>query len=143
MDYDELLAAFEEIKYRYETMTDSDVLEAFAIMRDSSSLLSSYDQFVADIYKVTALSERDAKATEARRSLELSTKPTEGARRAAADEEVRAAWSRFIDMATKQKYAEANARFLSRVYFDAKMVVENCYRKERPPAGENRIVGRT
>lgn len=142
MGYDELLDQFDEIMSRYAVLTDSDVLEAFSLMRDSSSLLASYDQLVADAYKYSALAERDAKATEARRSLELSPKPTEGARRASADAEVRGAWGRFIDMATKQKYAEANARFLNRVYFDSKMIVENGYRKERAPVGNDRIVGR-
>lgn len=143
INYEELIAQFEEIKFRYEGLNDSDVLEAFALMRDSSSLLSNYDQMVADAYKLTALTERQAKALEAKKSLELSPKVTEGARRATADASVGQAWKQVIERTTQQKYMEANARFLSRVYFDAKMIVENCYRKERPPVGENRIVGRT
>lgn len=143
MDYEEILAQFEEIKYRYEGLNDSDVLEAFSLMRDASSLLASYDAMAADAYKLSALTERQAKAVEARKSLELSNKPTDGARKANASDDVLLAWSKYADTVAKQKYVEANARFLSRVYFDAKMVVENCYRKERPPVGKDRIVGRT
>lgn len=141
--YNEVLELFEEIKNRYEFLTDTDVLEAYSLMRDASSLLASYDTLVADAYKLSSLLEREAKATEARKSLELSNKPTDGARRATADPEVVGAWTRHIESVTRQKYAEANARFLSRVYFDAKMIVENCYRKERPAVGTDRIVGRT
>jgi len=141
--YEELVSQFEEIKYRYEQLTDTDVLEAFSLMRDSSSLLASYDTMVAESYKLTALTERQARAVEARKSIELSVKPTEGARRATADEEVVSAWNKYISVATSQKYIEANAKFLSRVYFDAKMITENCYRKERPAVGTDRIVGRT
>lgn len=143
MDYDEILDMFEEIKYRYESLEDTNVLEAFSLMRDSSSLLASYDTMVADAYQMSALLEREAKATEARKSLELSNKPTDGARKATANEEVVNAWNKYIESVTRQKYAEANARFLSRVYFDAKMIVEQCYRKERPAVGSDKVVGRT
>lgn len=143
MDYGEILDMFEEIKYRYEVLEDTNVLEAFSLMRDSSSLLSSYDTMVADAYQMSANLERDARALEAKKSLELSNKPTDGARRATADDEVIEAWKRYIEGVTRQKYAEANARFLSRVYFDAKMIVEQCYRKERPSAGSDKVVGRT
>ena len=141
--YDEILAMFDEVRLRYGDLNDTDVLEAFSLMRDSSSLLASYDTLAADAYKMSALLERNAKATEARKSLELSNKPTDGARRAASNEEVIKAWKDYVESVTRQKYVEANARFLSRVYFDAKMIVENCYRKERPPVGNDRIVGRT
>ena len=142
-NYDVLIDSFEEVKYRYESLNDSDVLEAFSLMKESSALLASYEQMVADSYKLTAIAERNAKGTEARKSCELSPKPTDGARKAAFNEEVIAAWELFADLYAKQKYMEANARFLGRVYFDSKMVVENCYRKERQPVGENKIVGRT
>lgn len=141
--YDEILEQFEEIKYRYSQLVDSDVLEAFSLMRDSSSLLSNWEQMSADAYKLTADAERMAKATEARRSCELSSKPTDGARKAAFDQEVVDAWGMFSELSKQQKYMEANAKFLSRVYFDSKMIVENCYRQTRPPVGDNKIVGRT
>jgi hypothetical protein len=143
LSYNEISDLFEEIKYRYENLNDSDVLEAFSLMRDSSSLLSNYDQMSADAYKLTALYERQAKATEARKSCELAPKPTEGARKAACDAEVIDAWNKYIETSTRQKYIEANGKFLSRVYFDSKMIVEQCYRKERPPVGTDKIVGRT
>ena len=72
--YDEILAMFDEVRLRYEDLNDTDVLEAFSLMRDSSSLLASYDTLAADAYKMSALLERNAKATEARKSLELSNK---------------------------------------------------------------------
>jgi hypothetical protein len=141
--YDELIEQFEEMKYRYSQLVDSDVLEAFSLMRDSSSLLASWEQMSADAYKLTADAERMAKATEAKRSCELSSKPTDGARKAAFDQDVIDAWKRFSELNKQQKYTEANAKFLSRVYFDSKMIVENCYRQTRPPVGDNKIVGRT
>ena len=141
--YQELLDRFDEIKYRYEVLNDVDVLEAFSIMRDSSSLLASYEAMVADAVKLSADMERNAKATEARISCELSPKPTEGARRAACDQAVIDAWEAYSETVRNQKYAEINAKFLNRVYFDTKMVVENCYRQARPPVGTDRVVGRT
>lgn len=142
MNYEEILQSFDDVKYRYEELNDSDVLEAFSLMRDSSSLLSSYEQMSADALKLTALTEREAKALEARKSLELSNKVTEGARKALCDPEVNEAYKRLAERVTQQKYIEANARFLSRVYFDSKLIVEQCYKKERPPVGDNKMVGR-
>lgn len=52
--YNEVLELFEEIKSRYEFLTDTDVLEAFSLMRDSSSLLANYDTLVADAYKLSS-----------------------------------------------------------------------------------------
>lgn len=142
MDYDEILQSFDDVKYRYEELNDSDVLEAFSLMRDSSSLLASYEQMSADALKLTALTEREAKALEARKSLELSSKVTEGARKALCDHDVNEAYKKLAERVTQQKYIEANARFLSRVYFDSKLIVEQCYKKERPPVGDNKMVGR-
>lgn len=142
MDYEEIIQQFTDIKYRYEELNDSDVLEAFSLMRDSSSLLASYEQMSADALKLTALTERQAKALEARKSLELSNKVSEGAKKALSDPEVIKAYKGLANKLTQQKYIEANARFLSRVYFDAKLVVEQCYKKERPPVGDNKMVGR-
>lgn len=142
MNYEEILQSFDDVKYRYEELNDSDVLEAFSLMRDSSSLLSSYEQMSADALKLTALTEREAKALEAKKSLELSSKVTEGARKALCDPEVNEAYKRLAERVTQQKYIEANARFLSRVYFDSKLIVEQCYKKERPPVGDNKMVGR-
>lgn len=142
MDYEEIIQQFTDVKYRYEELNDSDVLEAFSLMRDSSSLLASYEQMSADALKLTALTERQAKALEARKSLELSNKVSEGAKKALSDPEVIKAYKGLANKLTQQKYIEANARFLSRVYFDAKLVVEQCYKKERPPVGDNKMVGR-
>lgn len=142
MNYEEILQSFDDVKYRYEGLNDSDVLEAFSLMRDSSSLLASYEQMSADALKLTALTEREAKALEAKKSLELSSKVTEGARKALCDPEVNEAYKRLAERVTQQKYIEANARFLSRVYFDSKLIVEQCYKKERPPVGDNKMVGR-
>lgn len=142
MNYEEILQSFDDVKYRYEELNDSDVLEAFSLMRDSSSLLASYEQMSADALKLTALTEREAKALEAKKSLELSSKVTEGARKALCDPEVNEAYKRLAERVTQQKYIEANARFLSRVYFDSKLIVEQCYKKERPPVGDNKMVGR-
>lgn len=142
MDYEEIIQQFTNIKYRYEELNDSDVLEAFSLMRDSSSLLASYEQMSADALKLTALTEREAKALEAKKSLKLSSKVTEGARKALCDPEVNEAYKRLAERVTQQKYIEANARFLSRVYFDSKLIVEQCYKKERPPVGDNKMVGR-
>lgn len=142
MNYEEILQSFDDVKYRYEELNDSDVLEAFSLMRDSSSLLASYEQMSADALKLTALTERETKALEAKKSLELSSKVTEGARKALCDPEVNEAYKRLAERVTQQKYIEANARFLSRVYFDSKLIVEQCYKKERPPVGDNKMVGR-
>lgn len=142
MNYEEILQSFDDVKYRYEELNDSNVLEAFSLMRDSSSLLASYEQMSADALKLTALTEREAKALEAKKSLELSSKVTEGARKALCDPEVNEAYKRLAERVTQQKYIEANARFLSRVYFDSKLIVEQCYKKERPPVGDNKMVGR-
>ena len=142
MNYEEILQSFDDVKYRYEELNDSDVLEAFSLMRDSSSLLASYEQMSADALKLTALTEREAKALEAKKSLELSSKVTEGARKALCDPEVNEAYKRLAERVTQQKYIEANARFLSRVYFDSELIVEQCYKKERPPVGDNKMVGR-
>ena len=51
-------------------------------------------------------------------------------------------FKKLAERVTQQKYIEANARFLSRVYFDSKLIVEQCYKKERPPVGDNKMVGR-
>ncbi len=141
--FDELLELFEELSYRYSSINDTDVLEAFSLMKDSSSLLNNYEQLSADAYEYVANKERWAKATEARRSCELSPKPTDGARKACFDQEVISAWSDYAESVKRQKYIEANAKLLSRIYFDSKMIVENCYRRERQPAGDNKVVGRT
>lgn len=143
MKYSDVLEEFESISRRYKNLVDSDVGEAYSLMINSSSLLSSYEQMYADAVKLVSMKERLAKATEARVSCELSPKPTEGARRAAFHEDVLNGWKDYAESLRNQKYIEANSKFLSRVYFDTKMIVENCYRKERPAVGDNRVVGRT
>lgn len=143
MKYNDVLEEFESISRRYKNLVDSDVGEAYSLMINSSSLLSSYEQMYADAIKLVSMKERLAKATEARVSCELSPKPTEGARRAAFHEDVLSGWKDYAESLRNQKYIEANSKFLSRVYFDTKMIVENCYRKERPAVGDNRVVGRT
>ena len=141
-EYDELQNLFRGLEYRYSFINDDDVLEAFSLMRESSALLANYEQLSAQAYAIVATYERLAKATEARRSCELSPKPTDGARRACFDEEVIKAWNEYASIVKIQKYIDTNARFLSRMYFDSKMLVENCYRKERKPVGDNKVVGR-
>lgn len=141
--YNEILESFEEIKFRYENLVDTDVMEAYALMISSSSLLASYEQMNADAIKLVFSNERAAKGTEARVSCELSPKPTDGARRAVFHEDVVKAWDKYAESLRNQKYIDANAKFLSRVYFDTKMIVENCYRKERQPAKDDKVVGRT
>jgi hypothetical protein len=141
--YEKYNELFQEVSARYEAINDSDVEEAFSLMKDSSSLLDSYEQLSADASEYVAVKERYAKATEARRSCELSSKPTDGARKACFDKEVVYAWKDYANTVKTNKYIEANTKFLSRIYFDSKMIVENCYRRERMPSGDNRVVGRT
>ena len=139
-NYEELLEMINEISCRYSVLTDTDELEAFSIMRDSSILQSNFEEMLADCYKLAADKERMAKATEARRRCELSDKPTNGNRMAAFDPEVIRAWKEYSESIKQTKYVEANAKLLSRIYFDCKMIYEACVRRMSKP--QDKIVGR-
>lgn len=139
----ELIDLLNEIKFRYDTLDDNKVEDAFSLMRDSSSLLSSFEQAVADMQKVYADEERMAKAFQAETSFKLSNSVANGDRQASFNTDVIERWERVSSVMKSVRYLEAQSRLLSRIYFDSKMVTENCYRHLRPPVGENRIVGRT
>ena len=49
-NYEELLEMINEISCRYSVLTDTDELEAFSIMRDSSILQSNFEEMLADCY---------------------------------------------------------------------------------------------
>jgi hypothetical protein len=140
MNYETLVSQYEEVQSRYEVLNDTDILDAFSIMRDSSSILANYEMMLADMGKCVFDAERLAKGTEASISCELSPKPTEGARRAICDERVIDIWKQYSDIKKKYEYLDANVHFLNRVYFDCKMIYESCIRREGIP--KEKIVGR-
>lgn len=139
---DELKESLDELTYCYSELDDTDAATAFYLMKESSSLQSSYEKVSADLLKVLADAERQAKATQARVSRESSTKVNEGDRIAASSEEVLAMWEHVSEVQKSQRYIESSAKFLSRIYFDCKLIYENVCRATRTPIGDDKLVGR-
>lgn len=140
---EELTPLYEEIRYRYEVLVDTDVGEAFSLMRDSSSLITNYEQEVANLQKEYADWERTAKAFQASKSCELSKSVADGDRKSSFDEEVLEKWKLVSGIMKVQRYLESIVRFLNRVYFDSKLCYESCQRSMRYPVGDNRLGGHT
>ena len=143
MDLDELKDMVDEVKERYSYLVDTDVEEAFMLMKEASSLQATVDMVVAHFQKEYADVERYAKVMQAKISSEASPQVSKGDRVALQDERCIEAWTTVAKTMKAVREMEALAKLLGRIYFDCKMVTENGYRRERVPVGDNRIVGRT
>ena len=111
-------------------------------MKDASSLQANFEKLSADLGKECSDYEKSAKAIQAKVSRESSTKVNEGDRIAAQSELVLQAWGRVSEIQKSQRYVDATAKHLSRIYFDAKLIFENVCRATRNPIGEDKLVGR-
>lgn len=134
----------EQYEYVYETfcdLDDSDGSMAFAVAKDASALQASFEKVSADLGKQLMDYERRAKAIQAKVSRESSTKVNEGDRIASQNEEVLAAWGQVAEIHKSQRYVDATAKHLSRIYFDSKLVFENACRATRQPVGDDKLVG--
>lgn len=141
-DLDTFYEVFYEVESAYKAMDDSDVEEAFSIMKEASSLGASFEKLSYDLAKEQAIQERQAKALAARISKESSSKVNEGDRLASFNPEVLSAWQRVAEIRSAQMYLEATARYLLRIYYDTKLVYENACRAMRNPVGGEKLVGR-
>lgn len=137
----ELKEQYDDIVFWYADLDDSDASTAFGIMKESSSLQASFERLSADLGKELSDCERVAKATHARLSSSLSNKVNEGDRLATQNEEVLNAWSKVSDIQRSQRYVDATAKHLSRIYFDSKLIFENACRAMRQPVGGDKLVG--
>lgn len=134
----------EQYEYVYETfsdLNDSDGSMAFAVAQDASALQASFEKVSADLGKQLMDHERRAKAIQAKVSRESSTKVNEGDRIASQSDEVLSAWEQVAEIQKSQRYVDATAKHLSRIYFDAKLVFENACRATRQPVGDDKLVG--
>ena len=108
----------------YKELQDNDPVTAFGLMIRASAEKEYFDSLVADAVKEVIDAERHAKAVNAQVSVELSPKPTEGARKAEYDERVVAAWQAYAQARCIKDKMAAHASMLERIYFDTKMIYE-------------------
>ena len=121
----ELLSpVYGKLVVEYDNLFDNDPTTAFGVMKRASSLMASYEGLAARANKVLVAQEKNAKFTHARKSCELSNKPTEGERKAAAEESVLLAWEEYTTAISLLKMLEGIVRHLGRIYFDSKSVYE-------------------
>jgi hypothetical protein len=143
LDYlDELNEQYYNVSQEFYELEDTDASLAFSVMKDASSLQANFEKLSADLGKECSDYEKSAKAIQAKVSRESSTKVNEGDRIAAQSELVLQAWSRVSEIQKSQRYVDATAKHLSRIYFDAKLIFENVCRATRNPVGEDKLVGR-
>lgn len=139
---EELTFLYEELKDWFMDLDESHVEDAYGIMKESSSLQASFEKLSADIGKMLADSEKQAKATHALISRQSSTKVNEGDRIATSSDEVLKAWELVSDLQKTQRYIDSTAKHISRIYFDSKLVYENASRALRNPVGSDKLVGK-
>lgn len=142
-DWNELKELFDDVKSRYEILDDTDVGEAYSLMKVASSLQASYEYGLADLVKSLAYKEREAKAIQADVSRAGSTKVNEGERIATSSPEVIEAWNKCADIKRSCQLVESTVKFLSRIYYDCKLVYENGCRAMRDSTKGEKLVGRT
>ena len=114
-DWNELKVLFDEVKYRYEILDDTDVGEAYSLMKVSSALQASYEYGLADLVKSLAYKDREAKAIQADVSRASSNKVNEGERIATSSPEVIEAWNKCADIKRSCQLVESTVKFLSRI----------------------------
>lgn len=139
---DTLYEQFSELEIEYKALNDSDVEDAYNIMKRASSLTSSFEKMSYDLGKELNIQERSAKALAAKISKESSSKVNEGDRLASFNKDVLCAWQRVAEVKSAQMYLEATARYLLRIYYDTKLIYENACRSMRNPVGGDKLVGR-
>ena len=108
----------------YKELQDNDPVTAFGLMIRASAEKEYFDSLVADAVKEVIDAERHAKPVTAQVSVELSPKPTEGARRAEYNEQVVAAWQAYAQARCIKDKMAAHSSMLERIYFDTKMIYE-------------------
>lgn len=141
-DLAELNDNYEQIYAAFDALDETDSSMAFAILKDASALQASFEKVSADLGKSLMDYERRAKALQAKISRESSTKVNEGDRISTQHPDVLDAWERVSDIQKSQRYVDATAKHLSRMYFDSKLIFENVCRATRQPVGEDKLVGR-
>lgn len=132
---------YEELCSWYISLDDTDASTAFGIMKEASALQAIFERMSADLGKELSDYERGAKAVHATVSSSLSTKVNEGDRLATKSDEVITAWKRVSAIQRSQRYIDASAKHLSRIYFDSKLIFENACRATRAPVGGDKLVG--
>ncbi|EKU78719.1 hypothetical protein [Veillonella seminalis] len=141
-DWNELKELFDDVKSRYEILDDTDVGEAYSLMKVSSALQASYEYGLADLVKSLAYKDREAKAIQADVSRASSNKVNEGERIATSSPEVIEAWNKCADIKRSCQLVESTVKFLSRIYYDCKLVYENGCRNMRDSTKGEKLVGR-
>lgn len=139
---EELYEQFNECESDYQSIDDSMVEEAFAIMQESSSLNASFESAAGAMAKEYFMAEKHAKALQARISKSLSSKVNEGDRMASFNEEVLKAWENAAELKAAQVGLESTAKYLLRIYYDSKLIYENACRAMRAPVGGEKLVGK-
>lgn len=139
---DELNEQYYDVSEEFYELEDTDASLAFSVMKNASSLQANFEKLSADLGKEFSDYEKRAKAIQAKVSRESSTKVNEGDRIAAQSELVLQAWGKASEIQKSQRYVDATAKHLSRIYFDAKLIFENVCRATRNPIGEDKLVGR-
>lgn len=142
IDLEALDELYQDVENRYKNLDDGDLSGALSLMKDSSGLIPSYERLSADYQKECAIQERRAKALQAQISCEKSSSVAKGDREAIFDEAVVTQWKTVAECQKVVRYLDASAKFLNRVYFDAKMIVEHIYKKELPPGRDKMLGGR-
>lgn len=138
----ELNKLYEEVHEAFNALDETDASMAFAILKNASALQTSFEKVSADLGKELMDCERQAKAIQAKISRESSTKVNEGDRISTQHPDVLSAWERVSDIQKSQRYVDATAKYLSRMYFDSKLIFENVCRATRQPVGDDKLVGR-
>ena len=142
-DLAELNDNYQQIYAAFDALDETDASMAFAILKDASALQASFEKKCQPILGKSLMDyERRAKALQAKISRESSTKVNEGDRISTQHPDVLDAWERVSDIQKSQRYVDATAKHLSRMYFDSKLIFENVCRATRQPVGDDKLVGR-
>lgn len=132
---------YDELKERYDSLIDTDVAEAFSLMKLASSLQASYETELAELNRELVKQERKARAMHAFISRSSSAKVNDGDRNALCDSRVMKEWEQHESIQKACKLLEIAIKFISRVYYDCKLVYENCCRAMRDTVKGDMLVG--
>ena len=125
-----------QIAEDYDALAENDPVTAYNIMKRASSIKEYLDEQLATFVKEVIVLEKEAKGTEAKVSCELSSKPTDGARKALCDSRVLQAWATYARAVEMRDKLRAMSEFMERVYFDSKA----CYSRAEGKLTFNRNI---